>query len=223
MSRFAWFVPAVGLAILATGCGDKGAVAPDLKYLYTKPADYWGTYLGTRMDLEDSAMAESTEELIGSSTLTLDAEDVTFPMDHEGIKFGGTCQYRAYTNADGKKFRAMELIVYEVEGVMKTQIDRVDVAANKAAGRKPSTPEMLQRYRDIMLNMNWRFELLPDGFRQLDSDSGPGMYEFHREASGGRGGPAPFDLGIDVAEESDDADSGRNDRSGARGIANVGG
>ena len=187
--RFACFVPIAALALLAAGCGDGGAVTPKRSAYYTDPNEYFGTYIGKRIDIEDSAMPDSTAELIGESTLTLDNEDVTYSMTHEGIEFSGTYQYRVDTrvgkNDKKEKFRVMELYVYQIKGFQGRSLEpgSIDFEANKAAGREPSTPEMLKLYKDILRGIDWRFEILEDGFRHLDSDAGPGMYEFHRDGS----------------------------------------
>ncbi|MCH8980218.1 MAG: hypothetical protein IH945_13405 [Armatimonadetes bacterium] len=183
--RFACFAPTVALALLAAGCGDGGAVTTKRSPYYTDPNDYFGTYIGQRIDIKDSAMADSTEELIGSSTLIIDNGDVTYSLTHERIKFSGTYQYRVDTrlDKDGKKekFRIMELYVYDVEEFQSAGSEGGD--GDVAAGWERSAEELEELYEDIRHRIHWRFEILEDGFRQLDSDAGPGMYEFHREPS----------------------------------------
>ena len=219
-SRFILFVPVVAVALVAAGCGDDEAVRPAQNALYTDPADYWGVYKGTRIDLEDPAMAPSTAQLIGESYLTLDTEDVTFTMTHERIDFGGTSQFRVFMNDEGEKYRAMELIVYRVGNVSRTQIGRIDIARNKAAGREPSTPEQLDKYIQIFDGIKWYFEVLPDGFRQLDMDGSPGLYEFKRDRSESAAAAAASNS---IDQTGTDGADGSGDDPPGQGIANVGG
>ena len=203
-------------------------MTPKRSPYYTDPKEYFGTYVGRRIDGQGSGLADSTEELIGSSRLTIDDGDVTYSMTHERIEFSGTYQYRVDSRVgkDGEKerFRVMELYVYDVVGFRGADLagGDIDFAANKAAGREPSSPERLKLYEDILHGISWRFELLDDGYRQLDSDFGPGIYEFHRQRSGGGGG-APADVGTDDAEDSDSADSQESNGSGGPRIAGVSG
>lgn len=174
----------VGLSLLLVGCGDNGApTVPKRSSLYVEQGDYYGTYAGRRIDQEETATPDSVEDLIGSSTLTLHDGNSTYHMIHDGLLFGGNYVYIIGRNAAGDKINVLELYVYQVEGFSKAVLEggNVDLAANKARGREPSTPEMLKRYEDIMVNISWRFALVDGGFRQIDSDKGPGMYEFTRD------------------------------------------
>ena len=148
---------------------------------YTDPEKYYGTYVGRRVDLEDPAMAPSTEELIGSSILTLHDGNSTYTMTHEGLTFGGNYVYIVGKNEQGARIKVMELYIYQVEGFSKSALIGGKYELGK--GGAPATEELLKRYEDIMLNISWRFEILEDGFRQIDSDKGPGMYVFKRDDS----------------------------------------
>ena len=220
MPRFLCLLPTAAFVLLAAGCGQEEALRPAQSVYYTDPADYWGVYKGTLINREDAAIAESTDELIGSSYLTLDTEDVTFTMTHEGIDFGGTSIYRTFPVDDEERIRVIELKVYKVGTVSRAQLGRIDLERNKAAGREPSTPEELEKYMQIFDGIKWFFEVLPDGFRQVDMQGSPGLYEFRRDRSESA---AAIAASNSIGQTGTDGADGSGDDPPRRGIANVGG
>ncbi len=220
MPRFLCLLPTAAIVLLAAGCGQEEALRPAQSVYYTDPADYWGVYKGTLINREDAAIAESTDELIGSSYLTLDTEDGTFTMTHEGIDFGGTTMYRTMPGEGEERMRIIELKVSQVGTVSRVQIGRIDLERNKAAGRRPSTPEELETYMQIFDGIKWYFELLPDGFRHLDLDGVPGIYEFRRDSSESA---AAIAASNSIGQTGTDGADGSGDDPLRSGIENVGG
>ena len=169
-----------GLALI--GCGSDTSEKPVVETLDpVEPEQYYGTYAGRRIDLEESATPPSIEELIGSSTLTLHEGETTFSMMHDGIIFGGTYTYQTESDDDDRSFKTMLLTVSQIGSITTAEFEAAYVDAEAFAEAFPDSPERYGTYKLIMFQNVWRFEVLDDGFLQLDTPRDPIKYRFTRD------------------------------------------
>ncbi len=172
----------VGLTVL--GCSGKpqkptdepGPTKPTaVKEEPVQPASLDGIYIGKltgEETSENSPLPKSIREVVGDAVLTLVADGQTFTLMHKGLGLEGS--YKLDSNQ-------LVLQVQRVEGVSQDDLGDIDLAANKKAGKEPSTPEMLKLFQEILLLTDWRFELTKDGFKQVGSGGSQPRYEFKRK------------------------------------------
>ena len=140
-----------------------------------EPASLDGTYIGKltgEETPENSPLPKSIREVVGDAVLNLVAEGQTFTLMHKGLGLEGS-----YELDDNQ----LVLQVQMVEGVSQDDLGGIDLAANKKAGKEPSSPEMLKLFQEILLLTDWRFEVTKDGFNQVGEGGSQPRYEFKRK------------------------------------------
>ena len=169
-----------GLALIGCGADEptKSTVKPREE---VDPEQYYGTYAGKRIDDEESATPPSIEELIGSSTLTLHDNASTFTMIHDGVIFGGDYTYQIESDDDDRSFNTMLLTVSQIGSITTAEFEDAYVDAEAFAEAFPDSPERYGTYKLIMYQNVWRFEVLDNGFLQLDTPRDPIKYRFTRD------------------------------------------
>jgi hypothetical protein len=139
------------------------------------PATVEGVYIGTLSGPEDpetSPLPPSIREVVGDAQLTLKAD--RFTLTHKGLALEGP-----YRVEDGMLLLSVET----VDGLTRAELDKVDLAANKKAGKEPSTEEMLAFYREVFTLTDWRFKAAEGGFEQVAQGASAPTYRFKRKES----------------------------------------
>lgn len=134
-----------------------------------------GVYVGTLSGPEDpetSPLPPSIREVVGDAQLTLKAD--RFSLTHKGLALEGPFRVE-----DG----VLMLTVETVDGLTLADLDKVDLAANKRAGKEPSTEEMRAFYREVFALTDWRFKAAEGGFEQVAQGATAPTYRFKRKES----------------------------------------
>lgn len=134
-----------------------------------------GVYVGTLSGPEDpetSPLPPSIREVVGDAQLTLKAD--RFSLTHKGLVLEG-----GFKLDEGQ----LVLSVETVDGMTLADLDKVDLAANKKAGKEPSTEEMMGFYREVFALTDWRFKAAEGGFEQVAQGATAPTYRFKRKES----------------------------------------
>ena len=132
------------LVVLAVGCSGSGhsAAKPGAPPLAT-------SFKGKRLD-KPKDKGDVPVQMVGDARLVLDKKAETFMLTHEGHVLTGKYEFD-----QGKGILALQ--VQEVDSFPVADLTTVDLAANKAAKKYPSTEDDLAEIRDLAIATDWTF------------------------------------------------------------------